>query len=202
MFDYFNGILTDKSLSDNPSVTIDITGIGYLIYISQKDFNNLPEINSPCKIFTVLAHKEDSMTLYGFLKKEAKNIFKTLTSVSGVGPKMAMQILNAFEPAEIISFVVNNDYKALTQSKGVGPKLAQKIILELKDKFKDYKVNLQNSSEVSSQLSDEAAAVLTSFGYNNEEIKKALNYASQFVQNSSETEDILRFALKFLSENL
>ena len=198
MFDYFNGILTDKIFCDTPTATIDISGVGYSLFISQKDFNNLPDINSPCKIFAHLIHKEDSMTLYGFLEKESREIFKTLISVSGVGPKMGMQILNAFTPSELSVIVSSGDYKSLTQSKGVGPKLAQKIILELKDKFKDVILDATTPSNHTSQTIDEAKNVLSSFGYEPDEIKKAIDYALKHAND--ETEDILKFALKFLSE--
>lgn len=200
MFDYFNGILTDKIFCDSPTATIDISGVGYYFFISQKDFNNLPDINSPCKIFAHLIHKEDSMTLYGFLEKESREIFKTLISVSGVGPKMGMQILNAFNPSELSVIVSSGDYKSLTQSKGVGPKLAQKIILELKDKFKDVIIDATTPSNHTSQTIDEAKNVLSSFGYEAEEIKKAIEYAMQYVKPNDETEEILKFALKYLSE--
>ncbi|MBR1753749.1 Holliday junction branch migration protein RuvA [bacterium] len=204
MFDYLNGILTDKILDDNSSATIDINGVGYLVAISQRDFNCLPDINESVKLFTILVHKEDVMMLYGFLNKDARNIFKILTSVSGVGPKMAIQLLNEFDPAEIISIVTAENHKELTRTKGVGAKLAQKIVLELKDKFKDCIVSPATNKVVTqtSQSLDDAKNVLISFGYEQEEISDALNYALDFVHKDDDAEDILKFALKFLSKEL
>lgn len=204
MFDYINGLLTDKILDDNSYATIDINGIGYLISISQKDFNNLPDLNENVKLFTILVHKEDVMMLYGFLKKDSRNIFKILTSVSGVGPKMALQILNEFEPDEIISIVAEENFKELTKSKGVGTKLAQKIILELKGKFKNVIIlpSANSKSITSSQSIDDAKNVLISFGYEAEEISDAINYALGFVHKDDDAEDILKFALKFLSKEM
>jgi Holliday junction DNA helicase RuvA len=203
MFDYINGTLADKSLSDNSTATLDVNGVGYLIYVSQKDFDRLPQINSSIKLFTILIHKEDSMTIYGFLTKDARNIFKILISVSGVGPKMALQLLNAFEPDELSSLVANSDYKSLMKTKGVGQKLAQKIILELKDKFSNFIVveNI-NSFDVNNQSFEDAKNVLISFGYSQNEINDALSFASKHVSSSSNEEDLLKFSLQFLSQEL
>ena len=202
MFDYLNGLLTDKLLDDNSSATIDINGVGYLLSISQKDFNNLPDINTNVKLFTILVHKEDVMMLYGFLNKNARDIFKILTSVSGVGPKMALQLLNEFEPDELISIVADENHKELTRTKGVGSKLAQKIILELKGKFKDVIISPSNNSKsiISTPSVEDAKNVLISFGYEQEEISNAINYALGFVHKDDDAEDLLKFALKFLSE--
>ena len=204
MFDYLSGKLTDKILDDNSTATIDINGIGYLLSISQKDFNLLPDLNENVKLYTILVHKEDIMMLYGFISKDSRNIFKILTSVSGVGPKMALQILNEFEPDEIISIVAEENHKEFTRCKGVGTKLAQKIILELKGKFKDVIIfpSANSKSIITSQSIDDAKNVLVSFGYEQEEISNAINYALGFVHKDDDAEDILKFALKFLSKEM
>ena len=93
------------------------------------------------------------MSLCGFLHKEDRDIFNILTSVSGVGAKMALTLLDEFDSSELIGFVIEGNYKELTRAKGVGPKLAQKIILELKDKLMNYqtkepiKIILPHTSE-------------------------------------------------------
>lgn len=201
MFDYLKGKLAYKSLNDN-LLTIDVNGVGYLIQLTARDLSKLSEIGTEVKAFTVLIHKEDSMSLCGFLQKEDRDIFKILTSVSGVGPKMALMLLDEFESYEIISLVVSNDFKALTRAKGVGPKLAQKIILELKDKL----INLQNTLPITldveikdEQAVQDAQTVLVSLGYEREEIKKAVSNAFKYVKNASNTEEILKETLKILS---
>lgn len=204
MFDYIKGSLAYKNAINDVSLTVDVNGIGYLIQITSRDFSKISTVGSEIKVFTVLLHREDSMSLCGFLQKEDRDIFKILTSVSGVGPKMALMLLDEFEACELISLVIKGDFKELTRAKGVGPKLAQKIILELKDKL----INLQNtlpitlSSDIEikdEQAVQDAQTVLISLGYEREEIKKAISKTMNFVKNPDDAEEILRETLKILS---
>lgn len=201
MFDYIKGVLAG---ANENSLTVEVNGIGYLATITAKDFYNLEKIGSEIKIYTVLLHKEDNMSLCGFLQREDRDIFKILTSVSGVGPKMAMMLLDEFEACELISLVIKGDFKELTRAKGVGAKLAQKIILELKDKL----INIQNKlpMDVSGEIEikdeqplQDAQTVLISLGYEREEIKKAMSQAISYVKDSTNAEEILKESLKILS---
>lgn len=205
MFDYIIGILSHKQqLQKGAVTTVEAGGIGYLIEITNRTFSTLGAIGTNIKIYTCLLHREDNMSICGFLQREDREIFKILTSVSGVGPKMALMLLDEFESFELISLVIKEDYKELTRAKGVGPKLAQKIILELKDKL----INMQNNIAVelsdNIEIKDEQAiqdtqTVLTSLGYSREEIKKALTKAIPFVKNQTNAEEILKEALRILS---
>lgn len=204
MYDYIKGNLAHKNGVNNISMTIDVNGIGYLVQITSRDFSRLGQTGSEIKVYTVLLHREDSMSLCGFLQREDRDIFTILTSVSGVGPKMALMLLDEFESYELISLVIRGDFNELTRAKGVGPKLAQKIILELKDKL----INMQNTLPITlsdnieikdEQAIQDAQTVLISLGYEREEIKKALSKAMTFVKNPDNAEDILRETLKILS---
>lgn len=207
MFDYVKGTLAYKHQIKNFGLTIETSGIGYFIEITSRDYNSLPQISSEIKIYTVLIHKEDSMSLCGFLQKEDRDIFKILTSVSGVGPKMALVLLDEFDSCELISLVIKGDFKELTRAKGVGAKLAQKIILELKDKL----INLQNTLPISlddsveiktpqqEQAIQDAQTVLMSLGYEREEIKKAISKAISFAKDANNAEEILKESLRILS---
>ena len=204
MFDYLKGILASKNGINDFSLTVDVNGVGYLIIINSRDFSALGQNGSEIKVYTILIHREDYMSLFGFLQKEDRDIFKILNSVSGVGPKMALMLLDEFEACELISLVIKGDFKELTRAKGVGPKLAQKIILELKDKL----INLQNTLPISlscdieikdEQAIQDAQTVLISLGYGREEIKGAISKALNFVKNSENAEEILKETLKILS---
>ena len=140
MYDYIRVKFTYKT-SDSKGfyVTVETCGVGYLFEITERDFEALPEESKDLTIYSVLLHREDKMSLCGFLKREERDVFNVLTSVSGVGSKMALTLLNSFNLADLIGFVIDGNYKELTKAKGVGPKLAQKIILELKDKLNSYK---------------------------------------------------------------
>ena len=135
MYDYLKGILTDKrKTAKGTFVSIEVAGIGYLLEVTERDFICVQASETDIiKFYTTLIHREDSMSLYGFSNKETRDIFQILLSVSGVGAKMALALLNEFDVCDLISFVIDGNFKELTRAKGVGPKLAQKIILELID---------------------------------------------------------------------
>ena len=206
MFDYIKGIFTYKiANSKGCFATVEAGGVGYRFEIMERDFVNLPKENEDLKIYSVLIHREDKMSLCGFLRREDRDIFNILTSVSGVGSKMALVLLNSFEVADLVGFVLEGDFKALTQAKGVGPKLAQKIILELKDKLTTYEGNSPVkalSSKVvlsSSQNVEDAQMVLMSLGYSNDEINGAIEKTLSKLPQTSPAEDILKESLRLLS---
>lgn len=200
MYDYIKGILAGKSnTSKGVFLTVETGGIGYLIETTVRDYNlaNADEL----KVYTVLIHREDKMSLCGFLHKEDRDIFNILTSVSGVGSKMALTLLDEFEAFELIGFVIDGNYKEITRAKGVGPKLAQKIILELKDKLMNYQtkepVKITSNVKVDNQAVEDAQMVLVSLGYERKEIQDAISKA--VADNKTTAEEILKEALKILS---
>ena len=202
MYDYIKGLNAGKSnTSKGCFVTIEAGGIGYLLEVTSRDFNEISEDN--IKVYTVLIHREDKMALCGFLKKEDRDIFNILTSVSGVGSKMALTLLDEFQSSELIGFVIEGNYKEITRAKGVGPKLAQKIILELKDKLMNYKdsepIVISTPKEQDSQAVEDAQTVLISLGYERDEIKSAMSKAMALLKDNSSAEDILKNTLQILS---
>lgn len=207
MYDYIKGIFTYKTSSSKGNFATVQTGggVGYLFEIMPRDFALLPEINSELKMYSVLIHREDKMSLCGFLKREDRDIFNILTSVSGVGSKMALVLLDSFEVSDLVGFVLDGNYKELTRAKGVGPKLAQKIILELKDKLTSYQGVMPAlkpagvSAFVSSQNVEDAQMVLFSLGYTSEEVSSAISNALGKLSDKASAEDILKESLKILS---
>ena len=200
MYDYFKGILTDKrKTAKGTFVSIEVAGIGYLLEVTERDFICI-EISESEKIkfYTSLIHREDYMSLFGFSNKETRDIFQILLSVSGVGAKMAIALLNEFDACDLISFVIDGNFKELTRAKGVGPKLAQKIILELKDKL--MQTELPKSTTLpQNQAIDDAQSIMLSLGYDSKEIEDALAKVISTVEDSSNPEEILRKALTCLS---
>lgn len=203
MFEYLKGILTDKiSTHTGFYLVIEVSGIGYRLEVPEIDYNNTSDVNSEIKIYTSLIHKEDTMFLCGFLHKETRDIFKILTSVSGVGTKMALALLGKFDACNLISIVINENYKELTLAKGVGTKLAQKIILELRDKL--IKANItptvkSNDSIIETQATKDTFSVLQSLGYEYEEIKLSISIVTPRLSNPDDSEELLRECLKHLS---
>ena len=200
MYDYIKGQFTYKvSNSKGCFATIETSnGVGYLLEIMDRDFEILPELCETMKLYTVLIHREDKMSLCGFLKREDRDIFNILTSVSGVGTKMAITLLNSFD-------VSDENYKELTRAKGVGPKLAQKIILELKDKLTSYQggnTPIRQGSCTScanTQNTEDAQMVLLSLGYTKEEVAGAIGQVLTKLPPNASAEEILKDSLKILS---
>lgn len=202
MFDYLKGIVSDKRKSDKGCyITLEVANIGYLLELPERDFININIDESAMqKMFVILQHREDSMSLFGFLHKETRDIFQILLSVSGVGAKMAIALLNEFDACDLISLVIDGDFKELTRAKGVGPKLAQKIILELKDKLMKTEIPRVNSNSIpQSQAIDDTLSVLMSLGYEDKEIQDALKKVLPTIEDSSNSEEVLRKALTCLS---
>ena len=202
MFDYFKGFVTDKRKSSKGTyLSIEVAGVGYLLEITDRDFNTVSvSEDTPQKVYSLLTHREDAMSLYGFLNKETRDIFQILLSVSGVGAKMAIALLNEFDACDVISLVIDGNYKELTRAKGVGPKLAQKIILELKDKL--IKTELPKNSITSipqTQAICDTQAVLLSLGYEDKEIEDAIKKVMPTIAENSNSEEVLRKALTTLS---
>lgn len=202
MYDYLKGIPVDKKKSDKGHyITVEVAGIGYLIEAPERDFISIDTTQDKSqKFFVSLIHREDSMNLFGFLNRETRDIFQILLSVSGVGAKMAIALLNEFDACDLISFVIDGNFKELTRAKGVGPKLAQKIILELKDKL--IKTDLPRSACTiipQNQAMNDAQSIMLSLGYNEKEIDDALSKVINTVEDNSNPEEILRKALTCLS---
>lgn len=200
MFDYIIGKLVSKNY---PHIVVECNSIGYSMLTNIRTINSLPEIDSEVKIYTKLIHREDTMFLCGFLAKEDRVIFDTLTSVSGVGVKMALKVFDEFSSSELISAVLDGDYKLISKAKGIGPKLAQKIILELKDKLtqKEFSKTMLTSKvegkNIDPEIISEVQTILISLGYNDKEIESAIVNISPEVKDDAQ--EILRLCLTQLS---
>lgn len=217
MYDYLKGILISKqpSAHKGANIVIECADIGYSILTTRKTIENLGETGKNIKIFVSLIHREDAMILCGFFHKEDRDIFNILQSVSGVGLKVALVLLDEFSGCELISAVIKEDFKLLSRAKGVGAKLAQKIVLELKDKLINWQktspidldiefqnaqngVNFAQNNKISQNSISDAQSVLLSLGYSPIETKDALSFALKNALKD-ESEEILRLALSYLA---
>lgn len=204
MYEYLNGKLVAKYKKSykNAYIVLDINNIGYKIITNDRIIDELCDIDELIKIYISLIHKEDQMIFCGFLKREQRDIFDILQSVSGIGMKVALELLNEFDYSDLISHVLKEDYKTVSKTKGVGTKLAQKIIIELKDKLINYKsddefVNLK--CEIEPKLC-EISHVLITLGYNKDEIEKAYSYLLKNNNGLEDTNDLMKEILNYLSQ--
>jgi Holliday junction DNA helicase RuvA len=187
-------------------VIIDNNGIGYYVTMPGSEVEKIKNNKEVVKLHTYQHVREDYIGLFGFLDKERLSMFKMLLNVSGVGPKAAISITSEVEPQSIILAIITNDEKTLCKAQGVGKKLAQRIILELKDKFKNYdflnegNIELANNSGNgngngnSNNDSTEALGALMALGYTRQEAVSALKN----IDMSNGIEEIVKQALKSL----
>ncbi len=207
MINYLKGKLVSK-ISNSPqgcNITVEINGVGYLIQVNSRIIRSLPEINSDIQIFTSLVHREDAMLLCGFVKHEDRDLFNVLQSVSGVGTKMALMLLDEMNALGLMQAVLSENVKELSKTKGVGPKLAQRLILELKDKLKAWRGNLDLEADeicapqIKSESYEEAQSVLLALGYTQKEINEGLCAALEKQGKDASSEELLKIALEIIS---
>lgn len=193
MIAHIQGRLVEKTPTD---VVIECNGVGYFINISLHTFSQIPD-GENLKLFTFLQIREDAHTLYGFVEKQERELFKLLISVSGVGANTARTMLSSLQPTQIIQAIASNDVASIQSVKGIGAKTAQRVILDLKDKvLKIY--DLEDVSVVSNNTNkDEALSALEVLGFNRKSAGKIVDKIIKEVPNAS-VEELIKQALKSL----
>jgi Holliday junction DNA helicase RuvA len=193
MIAHIQGKLVEKTPTE---VVIDCGGVGYHINISLHTYSLLPQADQ-IKLFTYLQIKEDAHTLFGFVEKSEREIFKMLLSVSGIGASIARTMLSSLDPKQIIQAIAVGDVVTIQSIKGIGAKTAQRAILDLKDKvLKLYDLDevsiLQNNTN-----KDEALSALEVLGFNKKLAEKAVDKIVSQDANAT-VESIIKQALKNL----
>ena len=193
MIAHIQGKLVEKTPTE---VVIDCNGVGYHINISLHTYSLLPNADF-VKLFTHLMVKEDSHSLYGFVEKSEREIFKMLLSVSGIGAGIARTMLSSLEPKQIIQALASGDVATIQSIKGIGGKTAQRAILDLKDKvLKIYDLDEVSMSQ-SNTNRDEALSALEVLGFVRKASEKIVDKVIS--QNPDATiEVIIKQALKNL----
>lgn len=193
MITQIKGRLVEK----NPTyVVIDCSGVGYLLHISLNTFSLIPD-SEALTLYTHLSVKEDSHTLYGFIDKTEREIFRLLISVSGVGPSIARTMLSSMTSEEIQQAIASENIALIQSVKGIGAKTAQRVIIDLKDKIlKTY--DLDAISVVRNNTNkDEALSALEVLGFNRKQSDKVLSTILK-EQPEASVELLIKGALKSL----
>lgn len=192
MYEYLRGIL--DSIQEDYLV-IDVNGVGYKVSTSQNTIRNA-KADTTVKIYTQLIVKEDDMVLYGFDTKDELNMFKLLNTVSGVGPKAAVGLLNQFKAQEIALAIISKDGARLTKAQGIGKKTAERIILELRDKINTETAIATQSIDNDSSEITQVIEALTSLGYAYSEAAQAV---SKLKNTAAPIDAMIKEALKILA---
>jgi len=193
MIVHISGTLVKKDINQ---LVIESNGLGYSCFISNNTFNQLPNLGDSLMLLTFLHITENKHTLYGFHSKEERKLFKLLISVSGIGPKIGIQLLSSTSTSQFQTMIINDDVKMLSSLPGIGPKTAKRLIIELKEKFTLVDKNEIPTDDLSKSHYD-AYHALISLGYHAKSIEDSIN---KIVSSNSKinTEDLIKEALKAL----
>jgi Holliday junction DNA helicase RuvA len=192
----------ELALVEADHVVIDVGGVGYKVFAPLSVITEMPHPGSKTKLFTYMAVKEDSITLYGFTDREQQSLFELLLTVSGIGPKVALNVLSALTVEHVVDANSREDHAALNRVQGVGAKTAQRIVLELREKITTL-VWAQKAFKAAKP--DERAAIedviegLIGWGYSRNDAKSAAEQAIKNVKDKTDTASIIRVALKHLT---
>ena len=187
------------------TAVVDVNGVGFRVFITQRDQEDLPQVGENIRLYTYLSVREDAIWLYGFLSEEDREVFRQLLMVSGVGPKAALGILSVMSANELRLAVFSDDEKAIAKAPGIGGKTAKKLILELKDRLKLEDVlpgdgagaaDKEPSGPASEEAVSEAVQALVSLGYSGSEALRAVRRVK--TAGNMTTEDLLGEALKVI----
>ncbi len=175
---------------------INVGGVGFQVYLSTTGISNLGAVGSSVKVYTHLNVREDNLSLFGFRSTAELELFKSITSVSGIGPKLALAMLSAMEPDQLIMAIASGNADLLTGIPGVGKKTASRIVLELKDKIGTGMLATP-VAEIAQENADVLAA-LTSLGYSTSEVARALSSLPR--DASLSIEDRIKLALGYFEQ--
>ena len=198
MIDSIKGTLEKKHPT---SVIIDVGGIRFVVSITLATFEKIPDPNQAFELLTYLQVREDIMELYGFYDNHERNLFMQLNSISGIGPRSAINILSGTNPIEFKKKIIDSDVASLTSIPGIGTKTAKRIIVELKDKFTDQDTGSDlDFLLVSSDKDkiDDVTKVLISLGYKRSAINQVIKKLVSKDVLDENIEDIIKGALKLL----
>ena len=205
MISYIKGPLTEIR---GDMIVIEAGPVGLEVRVPLSLLDELPKVGEEVKIYTYFQVREDSMSLYGFLSRQDREMFQQLLGVNGVGPKGALGILSALRPDDLRLAILSGDAKAISRAPGIGVKTAQREILDLKDKvsadgnLSSVAEDGESSGGISWQGSGgdavkEAIQALVALGYTNAEAARAVRRTE--VTDTMTAKEILKASLRHLS---
>ncbi|NET35364.1 MAG: Holliday junction branch migration protein RuvA [Cyanothece sp. SIO1E1] len=208
MITYLKGILIDaqKTTNNRVMLTLEVNQVGYEVQIVPKLLQELPAFGESAQIFSHWQVKEDQMVLFGFGSKAERDLFRQLVSVSGIGPQMAMALLDALGLQELLQAVVSGNTRLLSQTPGVGKKTAERIVLELKTKLAEWRqqsgLSLAPEAGPVATVQEDVEMTLLALGYTSSEILQAMQAVGQktALAKNANAEDWIREAIAWLSQ--
>jgi Holliday junction DNA helicase RuvA len=183
-------------------VIVDVGGVGYLVFCSARTLRQLPGKGEAVRLVVETHVREDHIHLYGFIDEAERSAYRLLTTVQGVGAKVALAILGAVSPDALASAIAAQDRTVLTQADGVGPKLATRIVVELRDKVGGLALAaapLEGATPVLEGAAADAVSALVNLGYRRVDAFGAVARASRKVGSEAKLDALIRGGLKELA---
>jgi len=182
-------------------VIVDVNGVGYELFIPLSSYDKLPAPGAEVRLLTHFVVREDAHILYGFMTAPEREMFRLLiNTVSGIGPKIAINILSGINVTALRGAVANGDVKALSQISGVGKKTAERIVVELKDKIGEAgaweALSAQRALSEGDQKLHDAALALVALGFKQVEAHDSIRAALAMLGSGASVEDLVRASLK------
>lgn len=175
---------------------IDVAGVGYLVQASTRTLSAIGPIGGQVMLFTEMQVREDAITLFGFGSAGERDWFRLLTSVQGVGGRVALAILSVLAPDELSRAVASGDKAMIARANGVGPKLAQRIAMELRDKVGAVELGQTGAAPSKSGASADALSALANLGFRPAEANAAVAAAVAELGESASLDALVRLALR------
>lgn len=198
MITFLRGILIDALPTQ---ITVEVGGVGYEVLIPISSFDKLPPVGQEVRILTRLVVREDSHTLYGFITAEERTLFRLLIdTVTGIGPKLALNILSGMNPKLFHAAVASGDVRSLSQISGVGRKTAERIVVELKDKIGGSAIleaeSMQRALPPSEKVINDTVLALVALGFKNVEALETARATQALMGEKATVEELVRACLK------
>jgi holliday junction DNA helicase RuvA len=190
------------ALSDGTCV-IDVGGVGYLVQASSRTLAALPQPPAVAKVLVETHVREDAIVLYGFADTAERDWFRLLTTVQGVGGRVALAILSALSPRDLIGAIAAGDKASLTRAQGVGPRLAVRLLTELKDKTGAMPTSASGVSYTpiaAATPADDALSALINLGYRRPEAQQTVARVSERLGEAATLDALIRDSLKELAQ--
>jgi len=177
-------------------LVIDVNGVGYLAYASARTLTAIGPVGGNVLLLTEMQVREDAITLFGFGSASERDWFRLLTSVQGVGGRVALAILSVLDPNELTRAIANGDKAMIARANGVGPKLAQRIAMELRDKVGGVALGPGAAPAAAGSASADAISALANLGFRPAEASAAVAAASDELGPGAGLDALVRLALR------
>ena len=183
------------------SIIVDVRGVGYLVYMPVKELDHLGARGEQVRVHIHTHVREDGIELYGFTRRQDLSVFEVLLSVSGVGPRLALSVLNTLQAEDFVNAVGSGDLTVLTQVSGVGRKTAERLVLELQDKVGRVEFGPDDVAQtMRDSTAREAVDALEALGYGRAEAMRVIRRVLQDIGSDEvDVQQLIRSGLSLLS---